>query len=765
MRRRLGLEAAAVAPSLAAGLGLCRLTRAPGALPSVVPVILCVTGGHLAAAAIRWTGSRLGAAWSVLGGVVAVALVSVWWFVPGATTWGWPTAETARSLGRVLSSAFAVIEVSSTPVATSTGVVLCVAAGAGLVAVGARALLPGDLDSPGAGRLVLGILPSAGLFVYAALLSADADRVAATVGYLGGLLVFFLVTDQARARRAFSARDASPAHRRPVAVLALLAVAVAGALAVPLAVSPALAAMRVHALNSTSGAPGARGAEAEPPAVADDAVTLSDDLDGVPAASLQDVLFVARTPVPTYWQVATLTSFDGLSWDSDVATLLADGGVRPVPASPLPSLAQPATATTMDGSVTIEHLRGSLLPVPIDTVSVEGGGVHLDPNIGLDAPSGARPGLGYSVVARQPSVPPSAGAGAEATDAASLAPYLQVPSLPRDVVALAHRIVAGDHDPVAAAASLARFFDDGRFRYSLEAPAGGENALEQFLFTTRAGVCQQFAGAYGVLARVDGLPTRIAVGFNAGTAMGDGVYQVTGADAHVWPEVYLGPSLGWVSFEPTPLVADTVRAAGVVYGSPHVPGSGPPAPGVFQNPRAARNRGAEAATGSSTPAPTATPTRPASPVAGGRSSTGSSAPWSILGIVVVVAGALAMALRRRRLVDVVDSLRCRLLPPRRAVAVRWEQAERAMGRRHLGRLPSETMAEHAARVFSALEAAAPASTGPPGAEPGPGPALVELAGLAARVSYSGRAASSADAERARRLSSRVRARSFAHSGR
>src|SRR5262249_10159469 len=79
----------------------------------------------------------------------------------------------------------------------------------------------------------------------------------------------------------------------------------------------------------------------------------------------------------------------------------------------------------------------------------------------------------------------------------------------------------------------------------------GIASLTNFLFATRTGFCQQFAGAYAVLARAIGLPTRLAVGFAEGTATGNGNYQVLNADAHAWPEVYFGPAFAWLPFDPT----------------------------------------------------------------------------------------------------------------------------------------------------------------------------------------------------------------------
>ncbi len=69
---------------------------------------------------------------------------------------------------------------------------------------------------------------------------------------------------------------------------------------------------------------------------------------------------------------------------------------------------------------------------------------------------------------------------------------------------------------------------------------------------TKKGYCQQFAFAMAVLARLLGIPSRVAVGFTPGTATGElNTYQVKTSDAHAWPELYF-QGLGWMRFEPTP---------------------------------------------------------------------------------------------------------------------------------------------------------------------------------------------------------------------
>ena len=74
--------------------------------------------------------------------------------------------------------------------------------------------------------------------------------------------------------------------------------------------------------------------------------------------------------------------------------------------------------------------------------------------------------------------------------------------------------------------------------------------LTNFL-TIRRGFCQQFAGAFAVMARSLQLPTRVVVGFVPGDRQADGSWSVSWHDTHAWPEVYF-EGAGWTRFEPTP---------------------------------------------------------------------------------------------------------------------------------------------------------------------------------------------------------------------
>jgi transglutaminase-like putative cysteine protease len=142
-----------------------------------------------------------------------------------------------------------------------------------------------------------------------------------------------------------------------------------------------------------------------------------------------------------------------------------------------------------------------------------------------------------------------------------LSRYLQLPEMPVRDRALAARITTGMTKPYekleAIQAELSR-----RCKYDLEAPFQPDNrdAVDFFLFDSKAGSCDQFASAFVVLARLNGIPARLVTGY----ASGDynpftGYYEILAEHAHAWTEVYF-PNYGWVAFDPTPgseIPADT----------------------------------------------------------------------------------------------------------------------------------------------------------------------------------------------------------------
>jgi len=117
---------------------------------------------------------------------------------------------------------------------------------------------------------------------------------------------------------------------------------------------------------------------------------------------------------------------------------------------------------------------------------------------------------------------------------------------------IAVSVTASRHTQFGKAVALERWFLSSRFGYSLQSslPDTPEGLLA-FLTKHRQGYCQQFAFAMAVLARMIGIPSRVAIGYTAGRQQQNGSWLVTTADAHAWPELYF-TGIGWLRFEPTP---------------------------------------------------------------------------------------------------------------------------------------------------------------------------------------------------------------------
>ncbi len=107
-------------------------------------------------------------------------------------------------------------------------------------------------------------------------------------------------------------------------------------------------------------------------------------------------------------------------------------------------------------------------------------------------------------------------------------------------------------------------FREQPFFYTLAPPLlESSDNIDEFLFGTRRGFCEHFAGAYAFLMRAAGVPARIVTGYQGGTFNPVGGYLVVRqSDAHAWVEVWVRET-GWTRVDPTAAVSPQRIEAGL----------------------------------------------------------------------------------------------------------------------------------------------------------------------------------------------------------
>ena len=253
---------------------------------------------------------------------------------------------------------------------------------------------------------------------------------------------------------------------------------------------------------------------------------------------------------PTYLRLTSLDRFDGTTFSP--STLVA--GSR---AKVSKGIAAPAVSgTAMQTTVNISSLSVHWLPLPMQVVSPleVKGDWRYDPgsNTVFSAKADTK-NLSYTTasIRYEPNAAELDTAGFVVRGDVP-ATYLDLPPISDRVVSLAQTITAKAPSAFSKAVAIQNYLTSPPFTYDTSVPASDSvDALEQFLLETKRGFCQQYAASMAVLARIVGIPSRVAVGFTHGIRQNDGSWLVTTHDAHAWPELYF-PGFGWLPFEPTP---------------------------------------------------------------------------------------------------------------------------------------------------------------------------------------------------------------------
>ncbi|CDO04201.1 Protein-glutamine gamma-glutamyltransferase [Oceanobacillus picturae] len=139
--------------------------------------------------------------------------------------------------------------------------------------------------------------------------------------------------------------------------------------------------------------------------------------------------------------------------------------------------------------------------------------------------------------------------------------YTRLPDIPDRVGELAEEITDAFDTRYEKVKAVEQYFGTNGYAYQttdVPIPEEDEDYVDQFLFESKVGYCDNYSTSMVVLLRSLDIPARWAKGFTSGEVKnfnigrnGDqDLYEVTNANAHSWVEVYF-PEIGWVPFEPT----------------------------------------------------------------------------------------------------------------------------------------------------------------------------------------------------------------------
>lgn len=582
------------------GLVTLALRRARLAAGVVLAVQVLIGAGYVAA---------LGATLSGVGDTWYARFLSVW-------------------LGGV-----AHMQSQASPMVANGGVLLIFVSGIGLV------LVLTDLLVSGLRQPVWAVAPPAALFLVPALgLSTDSGVLSflcIALGYLA-ILVADGLNASARWTRGLSS-DSAEGHGTATPVVWRAAGLIgAPALVVTLVLGAVVPTFSLSGLGIGTGAGGSG-----PLQLTDPTLDLRRNLRQ--QGDEKVIEYTTDQPGGLYLRMASLPAFSSAGWGNVPMQLDSGEQLPQVPGlSSEPSKRRRTTIKVLD-------FKSEYMPLPFAPRSINAAGSWAhDPQslVVLSMAKGDRAealrNLTYTVDSVD--VDPDADdlAGALAGSPADSAVTAAIPSdLPTSLTSLAKSVTANASSPALKAAAIQEYLRSDRFTYTTEPlPGSGYKALENFLLNDHKGYCEQFATSMAMMARVVGIPSRVAVGFLPGKRDGDH-WDVTIRDMHAWPELYFA-GFGWVRFEPTPAIQTGTAPSWTVPQKVTPEASASAAPSAEPSvPTTAPSRRPDVGPTEQTTAPT----------------TDTSFPWqrtllsSGAGLVALVVLALPATLRRRRRVE------------------------------------------------------------------------------------------------------------------
>ncbi len=260
-------------------------------------------------------------------------------------------------------------------------------------------------------------------------------------------------------------------------------------------------------------------------------------------------LFRVRSPEPLYWRAGTLDYFDGAQWRDTTDPALGYGEeISPE----IETQIVPQYFEVMNSEMRRVFGAYKIVQPSLDPNGVQ---QNSDGSWSVDRP--LTEGSGYRVISEipQPSEAQLQAAGDVYPDEIENN-YLQLPEDRPQVIAQTAAKIRQDYDPrtpYGTARAIEQYLVyDGNFTYNLDVSyRRADEAIEEFLGDGKEGFCTQFATSMALLAREMDVPSRVVYGATSGEDVGEDEYVVTGANMHLWVEIYF-PGVGWYPFNPTP---------------------------------------------------------------------------------------------------------------------------------------------------------------------------------------------------------------------
>jgi transglutaminase-like putative cysteine protease len=237
----------------------------------------------------------------------------------------------------------------------------------------------------------------------------------------------------------------------------------------------------------------------------------------------------AVSPSELYFRVIVYDYFDGRSWKRRFNP-------------PLRKEVSVVKGPKISGTVYLEIPQGDFLPVVEAPASVRGNMPIIafsdyTYQTGLGAITPIKYNLVFSLTKEKPA------------SERDFSPYLQLPELSSKIRDIAESLKG--ENPYQTALNIYKYLSSPPFSYSMKDLPISSSPLEDFLFKTKKGNCEYFAGAMAVLLRLNGIPARVVGGYRGAIYQRVGNYYVVEERfAHAWVEAYIDGK--WLLFDPTP---------------------------------------------------------------------------------------------------------------------------------------------------------------------------------------------------------------------